>query len=97
MPIYDVVVQGRGVQIPIGDEIGVGFFRVVRVSAIDLLTAKKTALELAKLHWNASSNAKVNSGGAPLFDIDSVAQLPWWRRFVGAKGGYVFYPKEEES
>jgi hypothetical protein len=97
MPIYDVVVQGRGVKIPIGDKFGVGFFRVVRVSASDPLSAEKSAIDLAKAHWIASASAKINSGGVPTFDIDSVDQLPWWRRFVGAKSGYVFYPKEEGS
>jgi hypothetical protein len=97
VPTYDVIVQGRGIRVPVGAAVAVGFFRVVRVSASDPHNAEQNALGLAKAHWDSSPSATLNRGDAPRFTIDSVAKLPWWRRFVQAKRGYVFFPEEQGS
>ena len=97
VPTYDVVVQGRGIRVPIGAGVAVGFFRVVRVTAGDPRDATQRALNLAEAHWNASPSATLNRGDAPKFTVDSVAVLPWWRRFLQGKMGYTFYSKEDGS
>jgi hypothetical protein len=95
VPTYDVVVQGRGISVPVGAGVGVGFFRVVRVTASDSHDASQRALRLAEAHWNASPNANLNRGDAPKFAVDSVAALPWWRCFLRGKMGYTFYSKDD--
>ena len=97
VPTYDVVVQGRGLSVPVGAGVAVGFFRVVRVTANDPHDASQRALRLAQAHWNASPNVTLNRGDAPKFTVDSVAALPWWRRFLGGKMGYAFYSNEDGS
>jgi hypothetical protein len=97
VPTYDVIVQGQGISVPVGDGVAVGFFRVVRVSASDPLNAEQSALGLARSDWDSSPSARLNRGDAPRLSIDSVAELPWWRRFFQPKRGYVFFPEERGS
>jgi hypothetical protein len=97
VPTYDVIVQGQGISVPVGDEVAVGFFRVVRVSASDPLNAEQSALGIARSDWDSSPSARLNRADAPRLSIDSVAELPWWRRFFQPKRGYVFFPEERGS
>ena len=97
MPTYDVIVHGQGIEVPIGAAVAVGFFRVIRVSARDAGSAEQSALSRAKAEWDSSANAALNRGGAPRLAIDSVADLPWWRRFLAPKRGFVFFPTERGS
>jgi hypothetical protein len=97
VPTYDVIVQGQGIRVPIGAAVAVGFFRVIRVSASDQRGAEQSALSRAKSDWDSSGNAKLNHGAAPMLTIDSIAELPWWRRFLQPKRGYIFFPEERGS
>jgi hypothetical protein len=89
---YDVIVQGQGISVPVGDGVAVGFFHVVRVSARDPVQAQQSALGLTKSDWNSSPNARLNRGDEPRLTIDSVAELPWWQSLLSAKEGLRFLP-----
>ena len=97
MPIYDVVVQGRGIKVPVGDAVAVGFFRTFRVAASDPVQAEQRAVTYAFASWNAGPNRRLKGGEMPSFKIDSVIQLPWWRRFGRKSTGYAFYSTEDGS
>lgn len=94
VPTYDVIVQGRGIRVPVGEGIAVGFFRVVRVSAADPLDTEQSALGLARADWDSDPSARLNRGDPPRLTIDSIAKLPWWRRLFQRKRGYVFFPED---
>ena len=73
------------------------FFRLVRVVAPDQRNAEDRALALAQTEWDAGPNARLSQGSALQLRVEAVAKLPWWYRFLGPRGGYIFAPEDDET
>ena len=97
MNAYEVTIEGRGILVAIDGQDAVGFFRLVRVVAPDVVTAKNRAAALVQAEWDASPNRRLNRGNYPQLRAVSVAALQWWRRFLPARGGYIFFPEDSQS
>lgn len=94
VPRYEVTVQGRGIVVPIGTFLAVGFLRIVQVRAADPVEAEIRAVELVGSEWPSSSHAFANRGGTPHLTIIRIGLLSWWHRFLGAPGGYMFFAED---
>jgi len=97
MNVYGVTVEGRGIRVGIEDQDAVGFFRLVRVVALDVATAKNRATALVQAEWDAGPHRRLNRGNDPQLRVDSVSALPWWHRFLPARRGYIFFPEDSPS
>ena len=91
LPRYEVTVQGRGIAVPIGASVAVGFLRLVQVRAVDPVGAELRAVELVTAEWSSSAYALQNLGGLPRLTIVRIGLLSWWHRFLGAPGGFIFF------
>jgi len=59
VPRYEVTVQGRGIVVPIGTSLAVGFLRIVQVRAADPVEAEIRAVELVGSEWPSSSHRRL--------------------------------------
>jgi hypothetical protein len=94
VPRYEVTVQGRGIALPIGAAVAVGFLRLVQLRAADPVAAQIRAVELVRSDWAASAHALRNLGGAPYLTINRIGLLSWWHRLLGAPRGYIFFGED---
>ena len=96
MPLFEVTVKGRGIRLAVADGEAVGFFRLVRVSDNHRPGAEAQAMKRVATDWRQGTRATINRGDMPTLTIDQTVRLPWWRRFVPHRSGYVFFAKDEE-
>lgn len=94
VPRYEVTVQGRGIVVPIGTSLAVGFLRIVQVRAGDPVEAEVRAVEVVGSEWSSSSYAFKNRGGTPYLTIMRIGLLSWWHRFLGTPAGYMFFAED---
>ncbi len=94
MARYEVTVQGRGIALPIGDAVAIGFLRLVQVRARDPVEAEIRAVELVRSEWHSSAHAGRNLGAAPYLTISRIGSLHWWHRLLGAPDGYMFLSED---
>lgn len=97
MPMFEVIVEGQGIRLPMDGVIVTSFFRLVRLSAADVGAARAKALALVQADWDVGPHSKVNVGSTPTLFIEGVAQLPWWHRFLGKRRGYIFAPDDPKT
>jgi len=94
VPRYEVTVQGRGIALPVGGAVAIGFLRLVQVRARDPLEAEVRAVELVRSDWASSAHAGRNLGDAPYLTIGRIGSLHWWHRLLGAPRGYIFFGED---
>lgn len=94
MPRYEVTVQGRGIALPVGTAVAIGFLRLVQVRARDPVEAEIRATEQVRSDWASSAYAIGNLGAAPYLTISRIGLLRWWHRLLGAPHGFMFFGED---
>jgi len=96
MPVFAILVKGRGIRVSVSDGEAVGFLRWVRVADNRRERAEARAIEKIKADWDRGAHARVNRGAMPRLTIDQTVKLPWWRLFVPHRSGYIFVAEDDD-
>ena len=91
MKFFLVTVKGSGIRLAIAGVEAVGFLRLVRVAAKEQLAAGTLAIAKILADWRNGLHAKHDKGGNLRLTIDRTVELPWWRRFISWRSGYMFF------
>jgi hypothetical protein len=97
MPMFEVTVVASGIRLPMNGREAVGFFRMMKVSAVNPVGAETEAVSRARAEWYSTGHAKLNQGAPPTFRVEQTSTLPWWSRFLPRRRGYVFFEKDSEG
>ncbi|MEM7431645.1 MAG: hypothetical protein AAF351_06860 [Pseudomonadota bacterium] len=95
MPYFRVLLEGRGLAIPSGDEPIVGFFTTRWVRAQTSDEAKRLTPSLVLYEWEEGEYARHNEGGRLTVSVDTVRSVGWLNFVWNQPGrGYTFYPAD---
>ena len=94
MPYYRVLVEGKGISVPMGDSDAVGFFttRAVRAKSPDEAVEKVRSMIFTA--WTTGKYAAWNKGMAPTIHIEDVWRSPWLKNILFKNDGHTFYPAD---
>ena len=95
MKKYSVMLRGENFEINIEGKVdNLGFYTTRIVKANSPEEAEQKAVELIKNDDNLIQIIQPNSQETPMIYLESMSEVPWWRRVGGS--GYSFWPMEGE-
>jgi len=97
MPFYEVVVEGRGIQLPDLKGPGpiTGFVTACRAFSRTREAAGRWACERVQAEWRGGMLAEANLGAPPELQVRSTREISAWQRLrLGGRGRYQFESSE---
>jgi len=99
MPQFTVQLRGTGIDLPSGGDPIVGLIAQRKVRAATSDEAFDKARTQLTQEWQEGKFQQRNRGAAPVFAIETMVRLPWWKApFTKApKRGFDFYSLTKET